>query len=372
MRIRSWNRAPGLVLVATMFLVAGFSTARGQTKPQAPAKPKTAQHPDAPPKASGKQGMTARGAQRGPFTQTDKDTFEKETRSAVIVAPSYRDSGLATLRFTFADAVELKSELERQGYTVRVIPSTEATAEGIRQTLANQKTFLEGTKQATLLFAFMGHGFQDGHGQNYLMTYGADPNNIDKEALSVEEVQSLMSASGARRKVIFIDACRNVPGTRDAEKPRTMADFKAAEGMAILLATKPGAYSYEDPDLSHGVFTYFLLDGLRGKAAGKDGFVTFHDLSDYVERSVSAYAMKKDQAQKPLATLKDVGGDFLLATGAPPKPDEVKHVPPASRGAQYRIRNCQVRCVIRNRGRRRLQKRLLASVRSVTRLSGRG
>ena len=62
------------------------------------------------------------------------------------MAPSYRDSGLATLRFTFADAIELKSELERQGYTVRVIPSTEATAEGIRQTLANQKTFLEGTK----------------------------------------------------------------------------------------------------------------------------------------------------------------------------------------------------------------------------------
>lgn len=331
MRIRPWNPAAGFISLATMFLLAGFSTAGGQTQPQAPAKPKTAHHADSSPKASGKQGgMTARGAQREQFTQNDKDTFEKETRSAIIVAPSYRDSGLATLRFTFADAIELKAELERQGYTVRVIPSTEATADGIRQSLANQKTFLEGTKQATLLFAFMGHGFEDGHGKNYLMTYGADPNNLDKEALSVDEVQSLMSASGARRKVIFIDACRNVPGTRDAEKARTMADFKAAEGMAILLATKPGAYSYEDSDLSHGVFTYFLLDGLRGKAAGKDGFVTFHDLSDYVERSVSAYAMKKDQAQKPLATLKDVGGDFLLATAAPPKPDEVKSIATAS------------------------------------------
>jgi hypothetical protein len=274
--------------------------------------------------------MTPRGAQRGEFTASDKDIFEKETRSAIIVAPSYRDSGLATLRFTFADAVELKGELERQGYTVRVIPSTEATAEAIRQSLTNQKTFLEGATQATLLFAFMGHGFQDSHGQNYLMTYGADLNNIDKEALSLDEVQSLLNASGARRKVVFIDACRNVAGTRDAEKPRTMADFKAAEGMAILLATKPGAYSYEDPELSHGVFTYFLLEGLRGKAAGKDGFVSFHDLSDFVERSVSTYSMKKDQNQKPLATLKDVGGDFLIATAAPPKPDDVKPVPGAS------------------------------------------
>lgn len=196
MRIRSWSPAAGFILLATTFLLAGFSTAGGQTTTQAPAKPKTAQRTDASPKASGKQGgMTARGAQRGQFTQNDKDTFEKETRSAIIVAPSYRDSGLATLRFTFADAVELKSELERQGYTVRVIPSTEATSDGIRQTLANQKTFLEGTNQATLLFAFMGHGFQDGRGQNYLMTYGADPNNMDKEALSVEEVQTLMTTA---------------------------------------------------------------------------------------------------------------------------------------------------------------------------------
>jgi hypothetical protein len=319
MRVR-WSS----VVLAATFLAAGCFLAEAQTSPTTP-KPKASHRDGSTPKIGNKQnGLTPRGAQRGDFTQNDKDTFEKETRVAVIIAPSYRDSGLATLRYTFADAVELKGELERQGYTVRVIPSTEATADGIRQTLTNQKTFLEGTSQATFIFAFMGHGFQDSHGQNYLMTYGADPNNMDKEALSLDEVQSLINATGARRKVIFIDACRNVAGTRDAERPRTMADFKAAEGMAILLATKPGAYSYEDPELSHGVFTYFLLDGLRGKAAGKDGFVSFHDLSEYVERAVSTYAMKKDQAQKPLATMKDVGGDFLLATAAAPKPEEVK------------------------------------------------
>ncbi len=292
----------GAALPFAMILPAGVSPAFGQ----------------------GNSSLTARGAERPKFTPQQKEGFEKETKTAVLVAPSYRDSGLATLRYTFADAVELKAELERQGYTVRMIPSTEATADGIRQALANQKTFLDGTTQSTFIFAFMGHGFQDNAGQNYLMTYGADLSNMDKEALPLSEVEKLIEATGARRKVIFIDACRNVPGTRDADKPRTMSDFKAAEGLAMLLATKPGNFSYEDSDLSHGVFTYFLLEGIRGKAAGKDGFVTFRDLGDYVERSVLAYSMKKDQAQKPLASMQDVGGDFLIATAAPPKPDEIK------------------------------------------------
>jgi hypothetical protein len=331
MRMHSWKSVASFALLAVTFLLAEFSPAGGQTtKAQASkaqdAKKANTQDPD----KQGRDTLTPRGAQRAKITQHDKDTFEKETRSAIIVAPSYRDSGLAMLRYTFADAVELKAELERQGYTVRMIPSSEATADSIRQALVNQKTFLDGTTQATLIFAFMGHGFQDSNGQNYLMTYGADLNNMDKEALSLDEIQKLINASGARRKVILIDACRNVPGTRDAEKPRTMAEFKAAEGTAILLATKPGAYSYEDSELSHGVFTYFLLEGLRGKAAGMDGFVTFRDMSDYVERSVLAYSMKKDQAQKPLATLHDVGGDFLLATAAPPKPGELKPVTAAS------------------------------------------
>jgi hypothetical protein len=313
-----------LLLVVTLFL-GEFSPAVSQTTKAQAAKTQDVKKANTQsPDKKGGDTLTPRGAQRAKFSQQEEATFEKATRSAVIVAPSYRDSGLATLRYTFADAVELKAELERQGYVVRMIPSTEATADGIREALANLKTLLDGSTQATLLFAFMGHGFQDNNGQNYLMTYGADLNNMDKEALSLDEVQKLINASGARRKVIFIDACRNVPGARDAEKPRTMAEFKAAEGTAILLSTKPGAYSYEDSELSHGVFTYYLLEGLRGKAAGADGFVTFRDLSDYVEHSVVAYSMKRDQAQKPLATLHDVGGDFLLATAAPPKPDELK------------------------------------------------
>ena len=290
----------------------------------------TARKNTTPPGTKPGSQMVARGGQRAKFTPDQEAAFDAEKKNAVIVAPNYRDSGLASLRFTFNDAAELRSELERQGYTVHIVPGTEATSDGIREALTKEKTYLDGSNQATLIFAFMGHGFSDSKGKNYLMTYGSDVSNMDKEALSLDEVEELLNQSGARRRVILIDACRSVAGARGGEKDRTMADFKAAEGMSILLATKPGAYSYEDPDLSHGVFTYFLLEGLRGKAAGPDGFVTFSDLSAYVQKHVSDYSEKKDWPQKPLATMKDVGGDFLMATAAPAKPEDIKPLPSAT------------------------------------------
>lgn len=190
--------------------------------------------------------------------------------------------------------------MERQGYLVRVISTTEVSADNIRKALQDQKTLLDGSKQATLLFAFSGHGFQSAQGKNYLMTYGATSKDYEQMALSVDEVQALMTASGARRKLILIDACRNDPDAKSTDTGRSFAQFQEAEGVAILLSTRPGGFSYEDPEINHGIFTYYVLEGLRGKAAGKDGFVTFSDLEKYVGRAVLAHAMKRTKFRSRL------------------------------------------------------------------------
>ncbi len=190
--------------------------------------------------------------------------------------------------------------MERQGYLVRVISTTEVSADNIRKALQDQKTLLDGSKQATLLFAFSGHGFQSAQGKNYLMTYGATSKDYEQMALSVDEVQALMTASGARRKLILIDACRNDPDAKSTDTGRSFAQFQEAEGVAILLSTRPGGFSYEDPEINHGIFTYYVLEGLRGKAAGKDGGVTFSDLEKYVGRAVLAHAMKRTKFRSRL------------------------------------------------------------------------
>ncbi len=45
--------------------------------------------------------------------------------------------------------------------------------------------------------------------------------------------------------------------------------------------------SGEDDKLQHGVFTYFLLEGLRGKAdKDRDGIITVDEVYRYVSREV--------------------------------------------------------------------------------------
>ena len=42
----------------------------------------------------------------------------------------------------------------------------------------------------------------------------------------------------------------------------------------LLQSSQRGQQSYEDPDLQRGVFTHYIVEGLRGKAADKEGRIT--------------------------------------------------------------------------------------------------
>jgi formylglycine-generating enzyme required for sulfatase activity len=66
------------------------------------------------------------------------------------------------------------------------------------------------------------------------------------------------------------------------------------------------------------VFTAFVLEALNGKAAGADGLVTFHDLSDYVTDSVRRWGVNHNRVQVPYEAIgpKEASGDFLLAATA--------------------------------------------------------
>src|SRR5947209_256491 len=310
--------------VAMIFVGSIFPQSTPSKKPK----------PSAPAPAGDMAAVASKGFSRMAVTPEVKQQFEGEqSRFAILVAPNYAGSDLNPLRFTVADTLELKGELERQGYITRLISPGEATSESIRNALASARQLLDGKPQSTFLFVFSGHGFQmkdaSGQDRNYLATLGVTRDRLAQEALPLDEVEKLMSESGARRKVILIDACRNDPNAKGAKGTRSFAQLQESEGTTILLSTRPGGFSYEDRELGHGIFTYYLVEGLRGKAAGKDGFVTFYDLEKYVESSVVARAIKQDLVQRPFA-LGEHFGDFLIGTGAPPKSGEITPLPAAS------------------------------------------
>jgi hypothetical protein len=298
--------------------------AQGQ-KPAPKPAPNQPSGQTAKPRPASPSAPQARRIERtDTVNETTVAEFQDARRVAIVAAVGkYDDPALAPLRFTVADAYELSAELRRQGYIVHTLLNNEATNDNIRERLSSINA--GGTAPGTVLFAFAGHGFQSEKGVNYLATFSTTIETLEQRGLSLPEVQELMKASGAKRSILIIDACRNVPGTRAVATSTTFQEFEKSEGVRTLLSTRPGGFSYEDQALQHGIFTHFVLEGLRGKAANTDNKVTFEDLAGFVEKRVESYAAERGLSQKPFRSV-DASGDFLLSVATPLKDEEITQV----------------------------------------------
>lgn len=110
----------------------------------------------------------------------------------------------------------------------------------------------------TLLFYYAGHG--DQHALH-----------MGRSAFKLRRLQRLIRRIPSRLKLVFIDSCRSVGGSRRMGIRRGPA-FKievanpGPKGMAIMKSTSPGEPAQESDALKGAVFTHYLLSGLRGAA----------------------------------------------------------------------------------------------------------
>ncbi len=248
-----------------------------------------------------------------PVDGAQRSGFDSQAKIAIVVGVGAYParSGLSELRYSATDVDALGGALEAQGYTVIPLKDSAATRPAILHAVRNVGEVIDHG-QGTVVFFFSGHGFAVG-ARNYLATYESSALNLSQSGLALEDLQQQLQDTGAARRILWIDACRNQPGKSVADA-RSFANFQAAAGTRILFSTKAGKLSYENDDLRHGVFTHFLIEGLRGGAAGNDGLVTFRDLADYVSVSVRDYSLKRGDVQVPY----DAGegtGEFLIAGG---------------------------------------------------------
>ena len=207
------------------------------------------------------------------------------------------ESGFPKLQFAAKDAQDLASVLQKQGYKTQVLTDNHAMKSSIRKALQQAHDELNQGKvgnapQGTIVFAFSGHGGQTGTGVNarqYLVTYDYSPDDPDP-GFPLKDIAAVLTDAGAARKMMFIDACRNLEasGSKSAPPLSAFSDLLHAEGLKIFYSTAPGARSYEDPKSQNGYFTHFLLEGLSGKAAKPDGLVTFDSLATWVTRTMKS------------------------------------------------------------------------------------
>jgi len=110
------------------------------------------------------------------------------------------------------------------------------------------------------------------------------------------EISHIISRINSDRLIFIADACysgasggRTVPlqGIRSNLSDAFLNRIASGKGRVIMTASGPNEVSVEDDDLQHGVFTYHLMEAMKGKADyDTDGFVTVDEAYRYVSEKV--------------------------------------------------------------------------------------
>ncbi len=253
--------------------------------------------------------------QKGLTRAESVDVFSGNENYAVIIGVNKYDE-IGNLNYAVEDAMRLTRFFEEQGYNVKTLTNFGATKNRVLKHLRNVAEIAgnPGGTEGNVVFAFSGHGFRH-KGQNYLATPETNPSDISGTALSLKEVSGMLEQAEVRQRVLFIDACRNDPSKGRVSKSRTFTADKSAEGLAILYSTRADRLSWEDNKLQQGVFSHFLIKGLKGGAAAGDGYVSFDRLQRYVANRVKKYVFNNfDEVQIPYIGGERTG-EFILAKG---------------------------------------------------------
>ena len=242
---------------------------------------------------------------------TDLNSYKTGDRWAIIIGISKYKNTELNLKYADRDAEELYKLLltpSGGGFEqdhIKKLTNEQATKSEIGRVLGS---FLKKPAPEDLVIIYFAcHGSPDpDRPENvYLLTFDTDPLDISGTALPMEDIElSIKRNLLAERIVILADACHSaaVDGTKgrrmttnDAQVINTYLQgiSKAKSGVALLTSaeTSETAQEHEKWDDGHGVFTYFLLEGMKGGADGygsrpKDGMVTVGELFDYVRENV--------------------------------------------------------------------------------------
>lgn len=236
---------------------------------------------------------------------------------AIVVGVSdYPASGdLWPLNYADNDAVAIAETFESQGFTVKLLLNAEAKKSAVSKALEEAQTFFNFASDSTpgvVVFYFAGHGFAD-NGNNYIMPEDGRVEDPAGSGLSLENIITTLAASGARQRMLFIDACReNTSSDRGLSRVYdATSGGPVSQGTAVLYSTKFGSTSVESDDLQHGVYTYFLLRGLNG--ATGDQKLAFSTVSRYVEENVYRYTSANfPKIQQPFKA-GEYSGEFIIS-----------------------------------------------------------
>ena len=247
----------------------------------------------------------------------------------------YQDERLPALRYSSVDCQGLADALvdathkfaQKQVIIHHEFAPQLPNAGNVRASLKQITTAAK--PQDTVLFYFSGHGMLEPLSQQAVLCLAdTHKDNLLDTGLCLPEVLQLLENCAAHQQLVWLDACHSGGMTLWGARAETAGEpqlnptsqlVKAlqqraakSKGFYAMLSCDRGQQSWEFSELGHGVFTYFLMRGLRGEAADSQGAIEADGLYRYVYHQTLQYIDKTNQQLRLINQQKRGRGEIQL------------------------------------------------------------
>lgn len=243
----------------------------------------------------------------------------KPSLHALVVGINEFKNPKLTLNYPVADAMLFAETLNRtasglfEQVNIKVLATREKTTrEAIVGALGDYRAL---SPDDLFVFFVASHGTVD-DGEYFLITSNVGSTRTERlreDAISQETMKAAISNIPATKKLIIIDTCNaGALGeaiqvamlTRGMSEDAAIKILSRAVGSTILSASTSIQEALEGYQ-GHGLFTYVLVEGMKGKAdRGKSGYIRTTELADYVDSEVPELAERVfSRAQYPTVSI---------------------------------------------------------------------
>jgi len=238
----------------------------------------------------------------------------------IIGVDKYVDPGIRDLKWTVTDAKGVYEALTTveggfdRDKVLLMAPSAKdrnhwPTRNNILALLATWLSLPD--TQDTILIYCSGHGVER-DGVSYFLPQDAKFSIPKLTAIPTKYMKDALLACKAEKRVLILDACHSGEGRGENRMGEALYnELSASEGLVTLASCKLNEVSYEWDEKGHGVFTYHLIEALKGAADRGDGILWTSEVNVYVWDKVRKWAAQRGLSQTPFYVAA-IAGEIVL------------------------------------------------------------
>jgi len=196
----------------------------------------------------------------------------------LVVGVSEYSNPSDNLAYPKKDAIEVYNLFSKQTTPSKTKLLTNQSATHRNILVAARQLFTNTKSEDIVIFYFSGHGYKGGFAAH-------------DAGLPYSDLKKIFKQTKAKRKIIFADACYS-GDIRGRKTNRSDNSIKVGnDKVCLFLSSRSNQTSMESSLLKNGSFTYFLIDGLKGKAdTDRNNIITAREIFNFVNPKVKQYS----------------------------------------------------------------------------------